>query len=128
MLLNKVNAKRRVEVNEINPLFLLYNVCLSVVTIVCLCVYVFSFSQSARTANMSSATATATTPAAAASTSSGATTTNTTISSGDNFNENDVAELVKMGFTREEVLDELRRYNGNKSEATAGLLAKSLKF
>lgn len=126
MLLNKANAKRRVEVNEINPLFLLYNVCLSVVTIVCLCVYVFSFSQSARTANMSSATAT--TPAAAASTSSGATTTNTTISSGDNFNENDVAELVKMGFTREEVLDELRRYNGNKSEATAGLLAKSLKF
>lgn len=72
--------------------------------------------------------ATATTPAAAASTGSGATTTNTTISSGDNFNENDVAELVKMGFTREEVLDELRRYNGNKSEATAGLLAKSLKF
>lgn len=126
MLLNKANAKRRVEVNEINPLFLLYNVCLSVVTIVCLCVYVFSFSQSARTASMSSATAT--TPAAAASTSSGATTTNTTISSGDNFNENDVAELVKMGFTREEVLDELRRYNGNKSEATAGLLAKSLKF
>lgn len=108
-----------------NPLFLLYNVCLSVVTIVCLCVYVFSLPQSARTANMSSATATATTPAA--STSSGAT-TNTTISSGDNFNENDVAELVKMGFTREEVLDELRRYNGNKSEATAGLLAKSLKF
>lgn len=128
MLLNKANAKRRVEVNEINPLFLLYNVCLSVVTIVCLCVYVFSFSQSARTANMSSAAATATTPAAAASTSSGATTTNSTISSGDNFNENDVAELVKMGFTREEVLDELRRYNGNKSEATAGLLAKSLKF
>lgn len=126
MLLNKANAKRRVEVNEINPLFLLYNVCLSVVTIVCLCVYVFSFSQSARTANMSSATATATTPAAAAASTSS--TTNTTISSGDNFNENDVAELVKMGFTREEVLDELRRYNGNKSEATAGLLAKSLKF
>ncbi|XP_075154831.1 DNA damage inducible 1 homolog rngo [Haematobia irritans] len=62
--------------------------------------------------------------ACAASTSS----TSSTVSGGDNFNETDIADLIKMGFTREDVLSELRRCNGDKTQAMAGLLAKSLKF
>ncbi|XP_017784750.1 PREDICTED: protein DDI1 homolog 2 isoform X2 [Nicrophorus vespilloides] len=46
----------------------------------------------------------------------------------DNVNETDVKELVSLGFTREQVVDELRRFNGDKTQATAALFAKSLKF
>ncbi|KAI8115362.1 Protein DDI1 like protein 2 [Lucilia cuprina] len=63
--------------------------------------------------------------------SSGACSTSTnanTIASGDKFSENDVSDLVKMGFKRDEVIVELRRNNGNKTQAIAALIAKTLKF
>lgn len=46
----------------------------------------------------------------------------------DQFNENDVAEIVKNGFPRDRVISELRTANGNKTQALAALFAKSLKF
>lgn len=46
----------------------------------------------------------------------------------DNFSENDIAELMKNGFTRASVIEELRKFNGNKTQALAALFAKSLKF
>lgn len=46
----------------------------------------------------------------------------------DKFTENDIKELVSLGFTREQVISELRNFNGNKTQATAALFAKSLKF
>uniref|UniRef100_A0A1A9WGK2 UBA domain-containing protein n=1 Tax=Glossina brevipalpis TaxID=37001 RepID=A0A1A9WGK2_9MUSC len=51
-----------------------------------------------------------------------------TISNQDNFSESDVSDLVRMGYKRDDVITELRRHNGNKNQATAALLAKSLKF
>lgn len=51
-----------------------------------------------------------------------------TILSNDKFTEADVAELVALKFTREQVMFELRRFNGDKSQAIAALFAKSLKF
>lgn len=51
-----------------------------------------------------------------------------TLAAGEKFSENDVSDLVKMGFKREEVITELRRNNGNKNQAIASLIAKSLKF
>lgn len=52
----------------------------------------------------------------------------TTILTQDPFTEVTVKELVALGFAREQVIDELRRFNGDKSQATAALFAKSLKF
>jgi DNA damage-inducible protein 1 len=46
----------------------------------------------------------------------------------DNFSENDVADLIKLGFNRPNVIAELRAASGNKTKATAALFAKSLKF
>nr|CAI5822482.1 unnamed protein product [Callosobruchus analis] len=46
----------------------------------------------------------------------------------DNFTQMDVNELVKMGFTQDQVVFELRRFNGDKTQATAALFAKSLTF
>lgn len=46
----------------------------------------------------------------------------------DNFGENEVRELVSLGFTREQVIAELRRFRGDKTQATAALFAKALKF
>ncbi|XP_037977901.2 protein DDI1 homolog 2 [Plutella xylostella] len=46
----------------------------------------------------------------------------------DRFAEADVRELVALGFTREQAITELRRFNGDKTQATAALFAKSLKF
>lgn len=46
----------------------------------------------------------------------------------DPFTENDVKELQNLGFTREQVVSELRRFHGDKTQATAALFAKSLKF
>uniref|UniRef100_A0A6M2DSK6 Putative dna damage inducible protein n=1 Tax=Xenopsylla cheopis TaxID=163159 RepID=A0A6M2DSK6_XENCH len=46
----------------------------------------------------------------------------------EGFSESDVRELVNLGFSREQVLHELRRFNGDKTQATAALFAKSLKF
>ncbi|TMW49153.1 hypothetical protein DOY81_005743 [Sarcophaga bullata] len=52
---------------------------------------------------------------------------NSTASS-DNFSENDISDIVKLGFKRDDVITELRRNNGNKNQAIAGLIAKTLKF
>ncbi|XP_076253931.1 DNA damage inducible 1 homolog rngo isoform X1 [Rhynchophorus ferrugineus] len=59
-----------------------------------------------------------------------ATTKNTsnTILPTDRFADSDVADLMKLGFARDQVLFELRRFNGDKTQATAALFAKSLKF
>lgn len=46
----------------------------------------------------------------------------------DPFTEATVVEIVSLGFTRAQVLAELRRLNGDKAQATAALFAKSLKF
>lgn len=52
----------------------------------------------------------------------------TVIQPGDNFTEDVIKEIVKMGFTRDKVVTELRTANGNKTQAVAALFAKSLKF
>lgn len=52
----------------------------------------------------------------------------TTVFAQDPFNEATVKEIVALGFTRAQVISELRRFNGDKAQATAALLAKSLKF
>lgn len=46
----------------------------------------------------------------------------------DNFTEKEVNELSKLGFTRENILTELRHFDGDKTKAMAALFAKSLKF
>lgn len=57
------------------------------------------------------------------------TTTNSSqISEGDNFTETTVQEIVRLGFSREQTILELRRFNGDKTQAMAALFAKSLKF
>ncbi|XP_037935821.1 protein DDI1 homolog 2 isoform X1 [Teleopsis dalmanni] len=49
-------------------------------------------------------------------------------SSNVTFSESDISDLVKLGFKREDVIRELRNHNGNKTQATAALIAKSIKF
>lgn len=63
-------------------------------------------------------------------TSSPATSTNpaTNVLPSDKFSEADVSELVKLGFSREQVIVELRSFDGDKTQATAALFAKSIKF
>ncbi|XP_050683127.1 protein DDI1 homolog 2 isoform X2 [Leptidea sinapis] len=51
-----------------------------------------------------------------------------TIMPTDKFTESDVEEIVNLGFTREQAILELRRFNGDKTQATVALFAKSLKF
>ncbi|XP_056645454.1 protein DDI1 homolog 2 [Diorhabda sublineata] len=46
----------------------------------------------------------------------------------ESFPETDVNDLISMGFSRDQVIFELRRFNGDKTQATAALFAKSLKF
>lgn len=46
----------------------------------------------------------------------------------DNFTEDDVREIVALGFSQQQVIQELRQFKGNKTQATASLFAKSLKF
>jgi DNA damage-inducible protein 1 len=46
----------------------------------------------------------------------------------DNFSEADILELTKHGFDRQSVIDELRKFKGDKKQALAALFAKSLKF
>ncbi|XP_036227138.2 protein DDI1 homolog 2 [Bactrocera oleae] len=50
------------------------------------------------------------------------------VSSNDSFTESDVTDLVKLGYNRTDVIAELRRHSGNKTQATAALIAKSLRF
>jgi DNA damage-inducible protein 1 len=52
----------------------------------------------------------------------------TTIMHTDPFTEATVKELMALGFTREQTIGELRRFKGDKTQATAALFAKSLKF
>ena len=49
-------------------------------------------------------------------------------SQSDNFSESDIQEIIKIGFSRTEALDELRNQNGNKTQAIAALFAKSFKM
>lgn len=49
-------------------------------------------------------------------------------SSTENFSESDISELMKNGFSRASVVEELRKFKGNKTQALASLFAKSLKF
>jgi DNA damage-inducible protein 1 len=52
----------------------------------------------------------------------------TTVLPTDPFNEATVRELMALGFSREQSVGELRRFKGDKTQATAALFAKSLKF
>ncbi|CAH1997580.1 unnamed protein product [Acanthoscelides obtectus] len=47
---------------------------------------------------------------------------------GDKFTQADINELVAIGFTQDQVVFELRRFNGDKTQAMAALFAKSLTF
>lgn len=49
-------------------------------------------------------------------------------SSGMTFSETVITQLMKHGFSRAAVMEELRRANGNMDQALAALLAKSLSF
>lgn len=51
-----------------------------------------------------------------------------TVAVGDKFGEQDVADIVKLGFTRKQAFEELRQFGGDKKMASASLFAKSLKF
>lgn len=46
----------------------------------------------------------------------------------DAFSEEDVRELVGLGFARDQAITELRKFTGDKKQAMAALFAKSLKF
>lgn len=46
----------------------------------------------------------------------------------DKFTEADVSDLMKNGFKRNNVIEELRKNNGNKTQALAALFAKSIIF
>lgn len=65
---------------------------------------------------------------AAGASESAAASSNLTILATDNFTEADIAEITKLGFTRDKAIFELRAANGNKTHALAALFAKSLKF
>ncbi|KAK0176552.1 hypothetical protein PV328_000673 [Microctonus aethiopoides] len=52
----------------------------------------------------------------------------TTISTSDPFTEANVKAIETLGFSRAQVIAELRRFNGDRIQATAALYAKSLKF
>lgn len=51
-----------------------------------------------------------------------------TVLPNDKFTEADVADLMKNGFKRPNVIEELRKHNGNKTQALAALFAKSIVF
>ncbi|CAD1471690.1 unnamed protein product [Heterotrigona itama] len=52
----------------------------------------------------------------------------TTVFSHDPFTEETVKEIESLGFSRVQVIAELRRFNGDKTQATDALFTKSLKF
>ncbi|XP_065226174.1 protein DDI1 homolog 2 [Planococcus citri] len=64
----------------------------------------------------------------AESTPSASTSTSSDIKPTDLFSEDVVKEIVNLGFSRQDVISELRRFNGDKNQAMAALFAKSLKF
>lgn len=51
-----------------------------------------------------------------------------TVLPSDKFTEADVADLMKNGFKRPNVIEELRKHNGDKTQALATLFAKSIVF
>jgi len=55
-------------------------------------------------------------------------TTTPAASAQDNFSESDIKEIVQLGFPRDQAISELRRQNGNKTQAIAALFAKSFKM
>ncbi|XP_055386976.1 protein DDI1 homolog 2 [Condylostylus longicornis] len=52
----------------------------------------------------------------------------TELTPNEKFTENDISEIVKLGFSREDVIEHLKKFHGDKTQATAALIAKSLKF
>ncbi|KAJ6636808.1 Protein DDI1 like 2 [Pseudolycoriella hygida] len=58
----------------------------------------------------------------------GASSNSEAIQPGDKFTEENVKEIIAMGFSRDKVINELRTASGNKTQAIAALFAKSLKF
>merc|ERR1711874_397341 len=44
----------------------------------------------------------------------------------DTFTEQDIQNMVKMGFPRDRSIEELRKFNGDVNQAVAGMFAKSL--
>lgn len=46
----------------------------------------------------------------------------------DNFSESDIQEIISLGFSRAQAVEEMRRQNGNKTQAMAALFAKSFKM
>lgn len=46
----------------------------------------------------------------------------------DHFSESDIQEIIGLGFSRAQAVEELRRQNGNKTQAMAALFAKSFKM
>jgi Holliday junction resolvasome RuvABC DNA-binding subunit len=46
----------------------------------------------------------------------------------DTFTEEKIQSIVKMGFTREDAIQELRMCNGDANLAAASLLAKSIQM
>lgn len=66
--------------------------------------------------------------AAGPSSSSSKPSPSTDLLSSDKFTEADVADLMKNGFKRNNVIEELRKNNGNKTQALAALFAKSFVF
>jgi DNA damage-inducible protein 1 len=63
-----------------------------------------------------------------AGTSSSSADNSSRVLSTDKFSENDVTELMKNGFKRADVIGELRKFNGDKTQALAALFAKSIVF
>merc|ERR1719229_755709 len=57
----------------------------------------------------------------------GASSSSTQVAASDNFTEQNVADLMKFGFAREQCIAELRKVGGDVTKATAALLAKALK-
>ncbi|UYV66346.1 DDI2 [Cordylochernes scorpioides] len=69
----------------------------------------------------SSSVTAAPTPAAPAATAN-------SILASDKFKEQDIQTLTKMGFARQQAIEELRRFNGDVTRASVALLAKSIKL
>ncbi|RXG67196.1 Protein DDI1-like protein 2 [Armadillidium vulgare] len=55
-------------------------------------------------------------------------TTNAISSGGASVPEEDIKEIMQIGFSREEVIKALRDQNGNKTQAIAALFAKSIRM
>lgn len=51
-----------------------------------------------------------------------------TINSNDPFTESTVEEIVALGFPRNQVILELRKFHGDKLQTIAALFAESLRF